>query len=92
MTLIKATRFTLAIALMALFTVSPALAQVDTATQGLGQLETWFTTWIPVGATLAIVAVGLGLMFGFGRMDIAIRMVLGLILIGSASYLVGLFI
>ena len=92
MTLIKATRFTLAIALMALFTVSPALAQVDTATQGLGQLETWFTTWRPVGATLAIVAVGLGLMFGFGRMDIAIRMVLGLILIGSASYLVGLFI
>lgn len=92
MTLIKATRFTLSIALMALLTASPAFAQVDTAQQGLGQLESWFTTWIPLGATLAIIAVGLGLMFGFGRMDIAIRLCLGLILIGSASYLVGLFL
>ncbi|MGO3768167.1 TrbC/VirB2 family protein [Halomonas sp. AOP1-B1-8] len=92
MTLIKATRFTLSIALMALLMASPAFAQVDTASQGLGQLESWFTTWIPLGATLAIIAVGLGLMFGFGRMDIAIRLCLGLILIGSASYLVGLFL
>lgn len=92
MTLIKATRFTLSIALMALLMASPAFAQVDTASEGLGQLESWFTTWIPLGATLAIIAVGLGLMFGFGRMDIAIRLCLGLILIGSASYLVGLFL
>lgn len=92
MTLNKATRFTLMFALLTLLMATPAFAQVDTATQGLGQLETWITTWIPLGATLAIVAVGIGLIFGFGRMDIAIRIVLGLILIGSASYLVGLFL
>ncbi|WP_193061067.1 TrbC/VirB2 family protein [Halomonas sp. 3A7M] len=92
MMLIKATRFTLTFAVLALLMASPAFAQVDTASSGLGALETWITTWIPLAATLAVIVIGLGLCFGMGRMDIALRVALGLIIIGSASYIVGLFI
>ena len=86
----KAVLFTLLMA--TLLMSAPALAQVDTAEEGLQNIEDWMTQWIPILATLAIMAAALAWMTGFARMDLAIRIILGLIVIGSASYLVGLFL
>lgn len=87
---LKAVLFALVMATM--MVSAPALAQVNTAETGLTNIEDWLTQWIPILATLSIIVAALAWMAGFARMDVAIRIVVGLIVIGSASYLVGLFL
>lgn len=82
----------LAVVMMTLMVSAPAFAQVSTAQTGLTNVEDWLTQWIPILATLAIIVAALAWMAGFARMDIAIRIVVGLIVIGSASYIVGMFL
>ena len=71
---------------------APALAQVNTAETGLSNVQDWMQEWIPILATLAVIVSALAWMAGFLRMDIAVRIVVGLIVIGSASYIVGFFL
>lgn len=87
---VKSVLFALAVAL--LMVSVPALAQVNTAETGLTNVENWLTQWIPILATLAIIVTAVAWMAGFARMDFAIRIVVGLIVIGSASYIVGFFL
>ena len=87
---LKAVLFTLVMA--AMMVSAPALAQVNTAETGLTNIEDWLTQWIPILATLAIIVAALAWMAGFARMDVAIRIVVGLIVIGSSSYIVGMFL
>lgn len=77
--------------LVAFFVSTPAFAQVDTATDSLTGIQDWLEGWIPLACFLAIVACGLGWMFNMLRLDLFLRLAGGMILIGSASYLVSLF-
>lgn len=76
---------------MALLISSPAFAQVDTATDSLTGVQDWFQQWIPLACFLVIVGCALAWMANVLRMDFAIRLIGGMIIIGSASYLVSLF-
>ncbi|MGM0988560.1 MAG: TrbC/VirB2 family protein [Pseudomonadota bacterium] len=80
------------LALAALMVSAPAFAQVNTAEEGLTNVQDWMQEWIPILATLAIIVSAVAWMSGFMRMDIAVRIVVGLIVIGSASYIVGFFL
>lgn len=87
---LKAVLFTLVMATM--MVSAPVLAQVNTAETGLSNIQDWLTQWIPILATLAIIVAALAWMAGYARMDVAIRIVVGLIVIGSSSYIVGMFL
>jgi len=71
---------------------SPAIAAgTDTGSSALSSLQAWMMEWIPIGAALLIIACALGWIAHLVRADFAVRCVVGLIVVGSASYLVGLF-
>lgn len=78
---------------MALITASNAAmaAGVDTGSSSLGALKQWMMTWIPIAATILIIITAIMWMSHVMHHNFAIRIVGGLIVIGSASYLVGLF-
>jgi len=48
-------------------------------------------TWIPLSAVILIVVSAIAWIAHLIRMDWAVRLVVGLIVVGSASYIVGLF-
>lgn len=54
-------------------------------------LKTWMMTWIPIAATILIIVCAIAWIAHILRADWAVRIVIGLIVIGSVSYLVGLF-
>lgn len=66
-------------------------AGVDTGSSSMNGAKTWLMTWIPIAATIAIIVVALGWMFHMVNLTVAGRLGVGLMVIGSASYLVGLF-
>lgn len=66
-------------------------AGVDTGESSMSSINDWLMTWIPVAATVLIVVCAIGWIAHVIRADFAIRVVVGLIVCGSASYLVGLF-
>ncbi|WP_225776481.1 TrbC/VirB2 family protein [Pseudomonas sp. Marseille-Q5115] len=66
-------------------------AGVDTGSSSMTSLQTWLDTWIPLAATILIVVTAIGWMAHMVQMTTAVRLGLGLIVIGSASYLVSLF-
>ncbi|SAL82313.1 TrbC/VIRB2 family protein [Caballeronia arvi] len=66
-------------------------AGTDTGASALSSLQAWMMEWIPIGAALLIIACALGWIAHLVRADFAVRCVVGLIVVGSASYLVGLF-
>lgn len=66
-------------------------AGVDTGESSMSSINDWLMTWIPVAATVLIIICAIGWIAHVIRPDFAIRCVVGLIIIGSASYLVGLF-
>ena len=66
-------------------------AGVDTGSTSMASMQTWMMTWIPIAAVVMIIVSALAWIAHLIRMDFAVRLVVGLILIGSASYLVGLF-
>ncbi|MBD4162828.1 hypothetical protein GUH55_12780 [Xanthomonas citri pv. citri] len=49
-------------------------------------------TWIPIAATVLIIICAVACIGHILRADWAIRVVIGLIVIGSSSYLVGLLL
>lgn len=66
-------------------------AGTDTGSSAMSSLQAWMMEWIPIGAALLIIACALGWIAHLVRADFAVRCVVGLIVVGSASYLVGLF-
>jgi hypothetical protein len=72
----------------------PAFAQMsgtDTSTSSLTSAQSWMMTWIPIACTLGLIVSALAWMFHMLRLDWAVRLCVGMICIGSASYIVGWF-
>ncbi|CAO1670509.1 TrbC/VirB2 family protein [Salinicola sp. NYA28a] len=78
-------------ALMAFFATSPAFAQVSTAESSFANLEDWLMQWIPAAATVIIIVCALVWMIGWLPMVWAGRIVIGCIIIGSVSAILGFF-
>jgi len=76
--------------LMAMTNVALA-AGVDTGASSLNSIKQWMMTWIPIAATILIIVTAIMWMSHVMHHNWAIRIVGGLIVIGSASYIVGLF-
>lgn len=84
-------KYNMLVALVLMWVISPnVLAQVNTAESTLGNFEDWVMGWIPTAATLGIIGCTLAWMFNMMRLDLFFKVAGGLIVIGSASYLVGL--
>jgi len=65
-------------------------AGTDTGESGATSIQTWLNEWIPIACAIAIVVAALAWMMHMLPMSWAVRMGVGLIVIGSASYLVSL--
>lgn len=66
-------------------------AGVDTGSSSMNSINTWLMTWIPLLATILIIVSAIAWIAHMLRADFAIRIVVGLIVVGSASYIAGLF-
>ncbi|HAN3098584.1 TPA: TrbC/VirB2 family protein [Escherichia coli O25b:H4-ST131] len=66
-------------------------AGADTGESSLSSVQSWMMTWIPIAATVLIIASAVAWIAHMLPASWAVRIVIGLIIIGSASYLVGLF-
>jgi len=76
------------------FVLSPTFAMaagVDTGSSSLTSMQTWLDTWIPLAATLAVIGAGLALAAHLINWGVAWKLGAGMIIIGSASYIVSLF-
>lgn len=80
-----------ALALTFLASSTAMAAGTDTGSSSLSSLQAWMMEWIPIGAALLIIACALGWIAHLVRAEFAVRCVVGLIVVGSASYIVGLF-
>lgn len=87
----RALPMTWALVLTLLVSSTAMAAGTDTGASALSSLQAWMMEWIPIGAALLIIACALGWIAHLVRADFAVRCVVGLIVVGSASYLVGLF-
>ena len=65
-------------------------AGADTGESGATSFQTWLNEWIPIGCAIVIVVCAFAWMLHVISMAFASRIVIGLIIIGSASYLVSL--
>ncbi|EIF32257.1 TrbC/VIRB2 family protein [Burkholderia sp. Ch1-1] len=81
----------LAVAVSTALVATQAFA-VDTSSSGLNSLQSWFMIWIPIACALIIIVLGLGLMAHMVKLHQLVYPVAGLIVIGSASALVGYFV
>lgn len=89
----KNIKFILSAFLLSAFqTAAFASGGASTATSGLTSITSWLSTWIPLAATLAVIITALAYMFHMIQLNVMVRLIFGLILIGSASYLVSMFI
>ncbi|QSQ62252.1 TrbC/VirB2 family protein [Xanthomonas translucens] len=77
--------------LMMLSATAQAAGGVDTGSSSMTSMQTWLMTWIPIAATILIIVSAIAWIAHLLRHEWAVRFVIGLIVIGSASYLVGLF-
>ncbi|MBZ5763333.1 TrbC/VirB2 family protein [Rhizobium sp. VS19-DR104.2] len=77
--------------LMMLSATAQAAGGVDTGSSSMTSIQTWMMTWIPIAATILIIVSAIAWIAHLLRADWAVRIVVGLIVVGSASYLVGLF-
>jgi len=84
-------KWTVVTAVMMLMSAAAWAAGVDTGSKSMNAINTWLMTWIPIAATLLIIVCAIAWIAHVLRADWAVRIVVGLIVIGSASYLVGLF-
>jgi hypothetical protein len=83
--------FAWTLAITSFFSSGAYAAGTDTGSSAMSSLQAWMMTWIPIGAALLIIACALGWIAHLVRADFAVRCVVGLIVVGSASYLVALF-
>lgn len=81
--------------LLTMFVVSvshPAFAAggVDTGLSTVSAIRDWINDWVPIVAVIAIIALGISWMMGLIQAGTAIKTSFGVIIIGSAAYLVSL--
>ena len=80
-------------ALLVSLTSTSVFAQgVDTSSSSLTALEDWLMTWIPLAATSVLLALFVAWWLHAVRADFMFRSAIALIGIGSASFIVGLFL
>lgn len=65
---------------------------VDTSVSGLNSLYSWVRLWLPMAATLGVIGIAIACIFNLMSVSSAVKPVLGLIVAGSAAYLVSFFI
>jgi hypothetical protein len=63
----------------------------DTGADSMNSINEWMMTWIPIAATVLIIICAVAWIAHMLPASWAIRIVIGLIAVGSAAYLVGLF-
>ncbi|MCT8308730.1 TrbC/VirB2 family protein (plasmid) [Xanthomonas translucens pv. translucens] len=78
--------------LMMLSATAQAAGGVDTGASSMTALQTWLMTWIPIAATILIIVSVIAWIGHLLRHEWAIRIVIGLLVMGSASFLVGLLL
>jgi len=76
---------------MLLFTGVAQAAGVDTGSTSANSLQAWLKTWIPLVCAIIIMLAALGWLFHMIPLNYAARAGAGMMVIGSASYIVGLF-
>ncbi|RQU99177.1 hypothetical protein DF047_35575 [Burkholderia cenocepacia] len=81
----------LAVGLATALAATQAFA-VDSGSSGMNSLHMWMMVWIPLGCALIIIALGVGLMAHLVKIHHLVNPVIGLVVAGSASALVGYFI
>ena len=64
-------------------------AGADTGESSMSSINSWLMTWIPIAATVLIIVSSIAWIAHMLPASWAVR--IGLIVVGSASYLVGLF-
>ncbi|CAZ15885.1 TrbC/VirB2 family protein (plasmid) [Xanthomonas albilineans] len=77
--------------LMMLSATAQAAGGVDTGSSSMASIHSWLMTWIPIAASVLIIVCAIAWIAHMLRHDWAVRLIIGLIAIGSSSYLVGLF-
>lgn len=80
------------VAMIAVLSVHPAFASgADTSSETWSAMQTWLNTWIPLMCAVGLIVIGIG--WGVLHMipaTVGWKAVLGMIIAGSASYLVSL--
>lgn len=79
------------LALVGLPRLAMAMDGADTAGSSLSSLKAWLMTWIPIACVIGLIISALAWIFHMLRLDWAVRLCVGMIAIGSASYIVGWF-
>jgi hypothetical protein len=69
-----------------------AYADGVTPQQSFGSLKTWLMGWIPAAATVVLMVIGALYAKSMVRKDTFVDFAVGLIFIGSASEIVGMFL
>ncbi|CAD0362308.1 TrbC/VirB2 family protein [Xanthomonas campestris pv. campestris] len=80
-----------AFGLLAMLSTAAHAQGVDTGASSMNAIRTWLMTWIPIAATILVIVSFILWMAHILRQDFAVRLIVGLVGIGSASYIVGLF-
>ncbi len=70
----------------------PVLAAggVDTGLTTVTAIKDWINTWVPIVAVIAIIAIGIAWTIGLIQAGTAIKTAFGVVIVGSATYLVSL--
>lgn len=74
-------------------TLFPAFAMaagIDTGEAAMTSIQSWLNTWIPVACAICIMVCAFAWILHLISIAWAVRVAIGLIFIGSASYLVSL--
>lgn len=66
-------------------------AGVDTGSSSMTSVKAWMMTWIPLACTCIIIIMALGWLFHMVALNTAGRAGVAMLVIGSASYITGLF-
>ncbi|ONC96284.1 hypothetical protein AQ925_04140 [Burkholderia pseudomallei] len=64
---------------------------VDTGASGMNSLHMWLMVWVPLGCAIIIIGLGVGLIAHLVKIHHLVNPVIGLVVAGSASALVGYF-
>lgn len=78
------------LALCAFCPMLACAAGIDTGEAALTSLQSWLNTWIPIACAICIMVCAFAWVLHLISIAWAVRVAIGLIFIGSASYLVSL--
>ncbi|QNT77556.1 TrbC/VirB2 family protein [Entomobacter blattae] len=68
-----------------------AAGGLSNGTSALTSIQSWLLTIAPIAAVIGIICLGVGVLFSFLSYSSIVKPAVGLIIIGAASYIAGLF-